>query len=378
MNNEESGPNRDQRAGPHPTGLVVQRQQQQDLPEYQHPGSRHQVAQQVYGQGELRLDAGKGKAKPTSTSSAPAASKPATASKKRKSTEADFAPVPTVNLDDIDVDDLPRDKNCDQVRRLIMRFLDSKAMTKTAFANEIGVSMKSLNGFLGVSGPMNGSGFAAYDAAWEFFKKREIAGIPMPTNKKQKTTPNSAAPTAEAGSSTSGYKTGSKSSKSQPAGEVDVSDIHLDGEETDSVPVFDTCDEVRKKINAYLQRPGVTQASLCRAIYAQLKGPSKPSNPFQSGQLTRFRNMKGPCVGAKLPLFYGAYVFFEKVRIKEGRPKSKHRLEMEEEWGPGGMRRDFDGRESVICLAGTILVMNRYGKMDYIRDGTGPSRAAWF
>jgi hypothetical protein len=27
MSNEESGPNRDQRAGPHPTGLVVQRQQ---------------------------------------------------------------------------------------------------------------------------------------------------------------------------------------------------------------------------------------------------------------------------------------------------------------------------------------------------------------
>ncbi|KAL1843706.1 hypothetical protein VTJ49DRAFT_406 [Mycothermus thermophilus] len=271
-----------------------------------------------------------GKAK--NASAGLASSKPA--SKKRKSDE-DLAPEPAINLDDIDLDGAVIDKNCDQVRRLIMRLLDSKAMTKTAFAGEIGVSVKSLNGFLGVHGRMNGAGCAAYGAAWEFFKKREMAGIKMPAPKKQTTKDDN-------GAAASGSK---RAGKAQPAGEVDVSDIVLPGEEDDSVPGFDTCDEVRKKINAYLQRPGVTQASLCRSIHAQLKGPSRPEKPFQSAQLARFRNMKGPRCGVKLSLFYGAYVFFEKLRIKEGKPKSKHRLDMEEEWGPGGLSRDFDERQ---------------------------------
>jgi hypothetical protein len=35
-------------------------------------------------------------------------------------------------------------------------------------------------------------------------------------------------------------------------------------------------------------------------------------------------------------VFYAAYVFFEKVRLAEGKPKSKHRVEMEEIWGGKG------------------------------------------
>ncbi|KAK4044406.1 hypothetical protein C8A01DRAFT_31460 [Parachaetomium inaequale] len=252
-----------------------------------------------------------------------ASAKPA--SKKRKSTE-DHAPAEPVDLDDIDLEGAPLDANCDQVRRKITKFLDSGAMTKTAFAKEIGVSAKSLGGFLGVSGRYQGSGFAAYPAAWEFFKKREIAGVKLPTAKKQKT--------SSAGEASSTAK----------AVAIDISDVVLPGEEDDNVSVFDTCDEVRKKINAHLKKPGVTQAQFCRDIYAQL-GPTRPAKPFQSSQLAQFRNAKGALSGAKSRIFYGAYVFFEKLRIKGGKPKTKHRLEMEEQWGPGGMRRDIDGRQ---------------------------------
>jgi hypothetical protein len=35
-------------------------------------------------------------------------------------------------------------------------------------------------------------------------------------------------------------------------------------------------------------------------------------------------------------VFYAAYVFFEKLRLAEGKQKSKHRLEMEEIWGGKG------------------------------------------
>jgi hypothetical protein len=247
------------------------------------------------------------------------------ASKKRKSTE-DHAPAEPVDLDDIDLDGEPLDANCDQVRRKITKFLDSGAMTKTAFAKEIGVSAKSLGGFLGVSGRHQGSGFAAYPAAWEFFKKREIAGVKLPV-KKQKTS-----------------SAGEASSAAAKPVTIDISDVVLPGEEDDDVAVFDTCDEVRRKINAHLKKPGVTQAQFCRDIHAQL-GPTRPDKPFQSSQLARFRNIKGALMGAKSPIFYGAYVFFEKQRIKTGKPKTKHRLEMEEQWGPEGMRRDIDGRQ---------------------------------
>ena len=177
----------------------------------------------------------------------------------------------------------------------------------------------------------NGSGFAAYGAAWEYFKKRELAGVKLPAAKKQKTT-TAATTTAGAGAAAG--------SSAVP----DVSDIVLHREERDAVPVFDSCDEVRRKISAHLKKPGVTQAQLCREIHAQLKGPSRPEKPFQSAQLARFRGMKGPSVGAKLSLFYGAYVYFEKLRIKEGKEKSKHRLGMEKAWGGAGMDREHDGR----------------------------------
>lgn len=256
---------------------------------------------------------------------APALPSEKKATKKRKSTE-DHAPVPAVNLDDINVEGMPMDQNCDQVRRKINRLLDLGAITKTAFAREIGVSAKSLSGFLGAHGAFEGSGFAAYGAAWEYFKKREIAGVGLPA-KKQKT--SDATGTA---------------AKESAAAPVDLSDIVLPGEELDAVPVYDTCDEIRKKINAYLKRPGVTQAQFCRDIYAQLKGPCRPGRPFQSGQLARFRGMKGPNAGAKSAVFYGAYVFFEKLRIKENKPKSKHRLVMEQQWGPHGFDREHDHR----------------------------------
>lgn len=243
------------------------------------------------------------------------------ASKKRKSTK-DHTRLASIDLTSIDLDDAFIDQNCDQVRRKITRFLDSGAMTKTAFAREIGVSATSLHGFLGTQGPDKGARSAAYGAAWKFFKEREIAGIKLPL-KKQRTS-----------------AVGEKDSAV-----VDISDIYLSGEEDDDVPVFDTCDEVRKKIDAHLRKPGVTQAQFCRDIYAQLKGPCRPARVFQSSQLATFRNNMGPISGAKSKVFYAAYVFFEKLRIKQGKPKSRHHLEMEEEWGFMGLDRSHDGRE---------------------------------
>jgi hypothetical protein len=292
---------------------------------------------------------------PTPMAAAPA---PATNNKKRKSTDA--APPTTTyptdaNIDDIDLDELDGPtENCDQVRRKIRRFLDAGAMTKGAFCTAIGVSAKSLNGFLGENGAFGGSGFAAYDAAWAWFKRREMAGVPFPKSNNKGAAKEDKAPAGKR------RKTGDMDS---PAGEtvigsgaaaasapaytgnsagVDISSIHLPGESTDSLPVFETCDEVRRKIDAHLRtRPGATAAQLCRDMHAQLFSSNKPAG-IQGKQLADFRSKKGARAGARISVFYGAYVFFEKVRIKEGRAKSQHRLKMEKIW-PEGFDREDDG-----------------------------------
>ena len=246
-------------------------------------------------------------------------------SKKRKSTEAQLDLGLDTNLDDIDCSGHPMDLSCEQVRRKIRTWLDSGATTKGAFCDAIHVNPKSLNGFLALTGRDKGMNHAAYGAAWEFFKKREIAGLPMA--KKAKTTAKKAA--------------GAKGTAAAAAA-VDISDVMLPGQEKDAVPIFDSCDEVRRKIDLHLGKPGVTQAQFCRDLLALFNGPEKPEK-IQSAQLNRFRGTKGPAAGTKSPCFYAAYVFFEKMRIKEDKPKTKHRQEMEKAW-PKGMDLSQDSR----------------------------------
>ena len=45
-----------------------------------------------------------------------------------------------------------------------------------------------------------------------------------------------------------------------------------------------------------------------------------------------FLNKHDPIHGAESAVFYASYVFFEKLRVKLGKPKSKKRLEMEKVW----------------------------------------------
>lgn len=190
---------------------------------------------------------------------------------------------------------------------MINRFLDSGEMKKGEFAKAIRVSPNSLNGFLRTSGTMGGAGSASYFEAWRFFKRRELAGIKAP--KRAKTT-------------------ASKATVALP----DISKVHLDGEEERKVEVYDTCDEIRRKINAHLVKSGITQAQFCRDIAAQLHDESK----IQSKQLADFRGKKGASAGNSSKVFYAAYIYFEKQRIAENKPKSKHRQDMEATWMRNG------------------------------------------
>lgn len=281
------------------------------------------------------------KASTTSNAKAAKAATGASSSRKRKaetslSLEDEIAAYKR-NLDDIVDPDSFDDEimpNCTTVRGRINKLFDGGIMTKAEFCRATGCNSNSLSNFLKAKGPMGGCNSSVYANGWRWLRQREAAGLKMPDVKKRQL---QEAKAAGAGAS------GSKSSITTAASLPDISGIHLNGEEADSVSVYDTCDEIRKKINAHLKTPGLTQAQFCRDLYAQLNAPTIKS--IQSKQLADFRAGKGSRTGAKSTVFYTAYVYFEKLRIAQGKPKSKHRETMEEIWmSRGGFDRDMDHR----------------------------------
>lgn len=144
----------------------------------------------------------------------------------------------------------------------------------------------------------------------------------------------------------------------------DISDIHLEDEETYSVPVFDTCDMVRSKIRAFLKKyHSETNTSLARRM------GSTATN------LRRFCEKKGYDKGNTSGAFYEAYVYFEKLRVAEGKPKSKDRLKMEELWSHrGGFDREKESSHKGINLGPSeaITKKNKFGEITVERrDGRG-------
>ena len=125
--------------------------------------------------------------------------------------------------------------------------------------------------------------------------------------------------------------------------DLDISTIHLAGKEYDDVHVYNSCDEVRRKISAHLKKPGVTQVQFCRDMHAQLRAANVPAK-IQSSQLGRFQDSNGPKSGTTSSVYYAAYVFFEKERTKEGEQKSKRRQELERIWSNGADREHDDRR----------------------------------
>ncbi|KAI1099936.1 hypothetical protein F4804DRAFT_65025 [Jackrogersella minutella] len=286
-----------------------------------------------------------------------------TNSKKRKSETSLDDDIAAYKHDlDIDVNGMQINMTCNQVRGKINKLLDNGIMKKGEFCKAIGSNINTVNTFLAKRGSMDGIGSSVYDNAWGWFKQRELAGLKMPDVKKRQKIEAAAATDASVSSVGAGPKGPGKAAAAL-APNPDFSNINLPKEETDSVPIYDSCDEVRKKISAHLQTPGLTAAQLCRDVYAQLNQPSCKS--FQSKQLNDFRGKRGASAGSSSQIYYAAYVFFEKKRIAEGKPKSQHRLKMEEIWAiDGGIDRD-QGRHGVWVMAGESVSEDQYGQLHF-------------
>jgi hypothetical protein len=195
-----------------------------------------------------------------------------------------------------------------------------------------------------------------YYAAFRFFKAREKKGIKIPT-KKQKTSAVAASGGSKAGAS----------KKLTTSASPGAENITLGGESNDTVPVLDTCDEVRRKINAHLRKDGVTAALFLRDLQAQVHGARKPANGFQSSQLARFRGQKGPVAGNTSAIYYAGYIFFEKERLDLKKDKSKHRLNMEKSWGDKGVDTKSNMSSGYLVGPGERVHMDEFGQVSFHR-----------
>ncbi|KAE8383863.1 hypothetical protein BDV26DRAFT_250923 [Aspergillus bertholletiae] len=260
-----------------------------------------------------------------------------TAGTKRKADTSAAEEVEEIDDEDPRLDALKWD--CNQVRRKIKNFIDSKEMKIGQFQDAIGVSSRSYNAFLKMSGQYKGSESNTYIFAHRFFAKRELQGIKEPKKKPI-----------------------SKQAKLDTQKKYDVSGIQLPGEEEGKAPVYDTCDEVRKKIHAHLRDPNVTKAGFLREIVKTY--PPERAAKLQGNSLTRFLEMSGSNSGNTNAVFYAAYVFFEKIRIRDNQPKTKFREEMEGIWrSEGGFDIETSNNRGFWCHESECVSVDKYGRV---------------
>jgi len=143
---------------------------------------------------------------------------------KRKSDEHD-----DIDLADIEIPYDATLDSADVVRRKIHTFIESGEMKVGEFCDILGVSTNSYYRFLALHGRDKGMQSDCYIEAWKFFEKRKAAGLKMPSKKRKST---------ESATTKKDKETGVLASKkSKGAEDVDLSDVHLDGETEDAVEV---------------------------------------------------------------------------------------------------------------------------------------------
>ena len=236
--------------------------------------------------------------------------------------------------------------NCNQIRTKIDNLINGGAVRVGEFQKKLGVNSRGYLMFMRQHGPHAGSGSNTYMAANEFFARMEDMGVKI----------------AKAGSSR--RSEGGQSTPDSTAYNVDG--IELPINDDGKVPVYDSCDDIRNKISAHLRTTGVTKAAFLRTI-AETSGVP----PIQSKQLTDFTGKHGPMAGNSSKVFYAAYVYFEKLRVKHGKPKSKKREEMEKTWAhEGGVDISFNHASRGLWVHDDDHVsVNKYGRYEITSAG---------
>ncbi|TVY35188.1 hypothetical protein LSUB1_G007546 [Lachnellula subtilissima] len=207
------------------------------------------------------------------------------------------------------------------------------------FQKAIGSSSSTYSAFIAQSGTYKVVNSTVYHNDSAFFKHRELNGI----------------------------KSLTKKTKPEDQPKLDVSGIELEGEAEGEVEIYDTCDEMRKKIRAHFTSPSVTQAGFLREISKTYRDGRKIS----SSTLSTFMGKNGPLMGNTSPVFYASYVYFEKMRIRDRKPKSQSRLGMEDIYdghsmfsgGPGVNVKDRHDGEYIVPVSCKGLYHDKHGRV---------------
>jgi hypothetical protein len=224
-------------------------------------------------------------------------------------------------------------------------------MTVNEFCNAINVQADSYYAFMMKDGEWEGLSASTYGNAWRFFKGRELRGIKMPSSKIAKKKPTA--------------KSVKKPAIEEDPEKYHVSGIHLDDESDGEVEIYETCDSLRRIVKAHLNKSDVSQVSFLRQVSNQFGNQPKK---ITAAQLRGFMEKSGAHAGASSAFFYGAYVYFEKLRIKNGEEMSEFRQEMEDIWfyQPFQKHAGFPrhgGRQTYILSAGSEAYLDEYGRV---------------
>lgn len=112
--------------------------------------------------------------------------------------------------------------------------------------------------------------------------------------------------------------------------------------------------------------PQVTQVGFVRDITkaAYSQGQKKPSTKTMND----FMWKKGPRTGNTSAVFYAAYVFFEKLRIRDEKPKTKFREEMESvQKKENGFDVEYPSSRGRWCGVNGAVMEDQYGKVHFVR-----------
>ncbi|KAL8382466.1 hypothetical protein RB595_006310 [Gaeumannomyces hyphopodioides] len=294
---------------------------------------------------------------------------------KRKSTDAPPPEDPDAvkammfpdELDEIEDDDprleqYPR-QTCNQVRRQIRTWTESGAQKIGEFQRTIGVSGPAYGRFMNRTGTWAGEETDTYWKAQVYFNKRRLLGLPLALPKPKKA---KKAKTAAAAASGGADPAAAKKAADQDAKMAKLldtcDDITLPGEGTEAgVPVFDTPAEMRKKFRALLAKEGVTKSAFMRALSKMIPDDT----PVSAQNLKTFMDQTGTMDGNTSKSFYAGYLLFEKQRIRDGKPKSAFRQEMEARHWPEGVNRTTNMKTTgFICLATERPYIDKYGSLE--------------
>ncbi|KAL3770429.1 hypothetical protein ACHAWO_009509 [Cyclotella atomus] len=219
---------------------------------------------------------------------------------------------------------IPRDMNGQQkspnkIRGELQRYIDAckadGSMTQTQIIDKMGVNSNSFRKFMNPktykdqwSATQNGTYWAAAKLLARAKYEKELAKMAGGKRKSVE----------EGGSS----KRAKVASEKKPRAMVQLEALQLierigNVEGVSSRPVYDSCPQLVKKMKDFLQRPGMTKSIMCLAL-----------GDINSGSLNKFLMGKGQDQCGNVAYREG-WVFFEKLRILEGKSKSDARLSNE-------------------------------------------------